>query len=75
MAAARVQAQPDVLPPLRPGVGEHAGQAAVAGDVDGVLVATAVESDVGDGACDVVLIGLAGAQLDPGVCIMSRRLP
>jgi hypothetical protein len=47
----------------------------VAGDVDGVLVATAVESDVGDGACDVVLIGLAGAQLDPGVCIMSRRLP
>jgi hypothetical protein len=38
----------------------------VPGDVDGVLVAAAAESHVGDRARDVVLIGVAGAQLDPG---------
>jgi hypothetical protein len=36
------------------------------GNVDGVLVAAAAESHVSDGARDVVLIGVAGAQLDPG---------
>jgi hypothetical protein len=47
VAAARVQPEPDRFAAARPGAGEHVGQPAVPGDVDGVLVAPAAERDVG----------------------------
>jgi hypothetical protein len=44
VAARRLQPQPDLAAPGRPQRPEHAGQPAVALDVDGVLVAAAAEA-------------------------------
>ena len=46
MAAGWLEPQPDGLAALGPGRGEHAGEAAVPGDVDRMLVAASAERPV-----------------------------
>src|SRR5580704_11029306 len=62
VAAGGIQAEADRLAALGSGRGEDAGQTAVAGDVDGVLVAAPAERHVGDRPGEMMLAVVRAAQ-------------
>ena len=66
VAAGRIEPEADDLTTVGPAGGEYTSEAAVSGDVDGVLIATATERHVSYGAGQVVLAGLRSAQPDAG---------